>query len=139
MTSKRQHLQDREEALLERIQNLPEEERRTFYRRLGEEVRHPGTYTFLNLLFPLGLHHFYLHRRARGFLDVGGVVLGTASLIAGAPILGLALVLGVVVMELPQLSRARRIVAEHNLALQENLLEEVTSGKRSTPVHPSYF
>ncbi len=139
MSGRERALEEREEALRDRVRGLPEEGRRVYFRRLQQQVRDPDTYAVLNYLAPTGLHHFYLGRWGRGALNLGVFTLGFVLLLAGLPAAGGLVILAVLAVELPQLFRSQTIVAEHNLALQERLLQEADGKRSPDPVHPSYF
>lgn len=136
MTLTEDQLASRERAIRDRVRALSEDGRQTFYHRLRKDARDPDTYAVLNYLMLAGLHHYYLGRWWRGTANLVVFLVGAALALTVAPVVGAALVVLVFVVELPQLFRAQTIVAEHNLALQERLIDRLESGR--APVRPSF-
>lgn len=124
MTQSMQQLSDDEEALREQIRELSPEQRKTYYRLEKQRLKDPDTYATLNYIFLGGLHHFYLGRIARGLfnllLSLSGIVVWFFM-----PLLGLALIVFVIVIELPQLFKAQRVIYAHNNQTMRDTLSEV--------------
>jgi len=68
---------------------LPDAQRAEFYRKSGKKIRDPDTYAALNWFFVIGLHHFYLRRWLRGWLNVGLIVISALAFLNGQLIFGL--------------------------------------------------
>ncbi len=128
---RQQWLEAREEALRDRLRELPRKKRETFYRRFNEQLADPDTYAALNYLFPAGLHHFYLRRWQRGALNLGVFLAGFGLMATGQVAWGALVIAAVALWELPQLFRAQTLVAEYNLALQERLYQDLDEAKRA--------
>jgi len=107
----------RERAIRDRVRALSEDARQTFYHRLRKEARDPDTYAVLNYLMLAGLHHYYLGRWWRGTANLVVFLAGVAIALTTAPFIGAGLVVLVFVIELPQLFRAQRIVAELDIGI----------------------
>ncbi|AWL11143.1 hypothetical protein HMF8227_00647 [Saliniradius amylolyticus] len=113
-------LEQEEEALRTQVADLPQAERKAYYHQLDEQLKDPDTYAVLNYFFVAGLHHFYLGKTGRGVLNL--VVMAIGLLLIES--VGIALILLVIVIELPQLFRSQRIVREYNLSLSRTILAQ---------------
>jgi hypothetical protein len=118
---RRAEVKAREEALRERLRQLSDAERRTFYRAYTPRLKDPDTYAVVNWFFLAGLHHFYLGKPINGALNMLLMLGAIALMLTGQP-LGVALLLLVLGIELPALFRSEVIVADHNVRLGEDLL-----------------
>lgn len=123
--SQAQQERDREELLRTRVADLPEEQRKQFYRCYTQQIKDPDSYVVLNYLFLAGLHHFYLGKMARGAFNLAIFALGIVIFFLQMPILGVAIILAVTVIELPALFRSQLIVLKHNNDLSEKILEQL--------------
>jgi len=90
-----------------------------------QRLKQPECYLLLNWLFPLGAHHYYLERWARGsinlLLTLGGIYLlagGVSSLYGGLLLVAMALI------EIPQLLNARHLIHNRNNQIMEACLIE---------------
>jgi len=124
MTYTMQQLSDEEEALRNQIRELPDPQRKTYYRFEKQRLKDPDTYAVLNYIFLGGLHHFYLGRNARGLFNLL-VSLAGIFLWFSFPLFGLALIVFVIVIELPQLFKAQQVIYAHNNQLMRQILDEV--------------
>jgi len=124
MTASMQQLSDDEEALREQIRELSPEQRKTYHRFEKQRLKDPDTYATLNYIFLGGLHHFYLGRIGRGLVNL---LLSLTGIVVWffMPLLGLALILFVVVIELPQLFKAQRVIYAYNNQTMRDTLSEV--------------
>lgn len=112
----------REERLRIALRALGDEQRLAFYRDYNPRLKDPDTYATLNWLMLTGLHHFYLGKLGRGLLNLGIMVAGILLLFLLTP-LGIAVLVFILVMELPALFRSQVIVADHNTRMGEALLQ----------------
>ena len=130
-----QTVEEQEENLRTTAGELEETQRKFFFKRFSEEYRDPDTYAVLNFFFVGGLHHFYLKKNVRGFmnlsLSLSGFVLmfsapfqeindyQVASFEAGILILAL-----VTIIEIPNLFRSQTIAKDYNNRLSRKILTE---------------
>lgn len=117
-------IEEQEEDLRQKVRALDPEQRKQYYTRLETELRDPDTYAVLNYLFIAGIHHFYLGKWLRGFINLGLMIYGI-TIIMGVyggemAALGVIVILGVYMFELFELFRSQSIVREynHNVGLQ---------------------
>jgi len=122
--------EQREEAVRERVNRLSEAGRERFYQEAHDRLKDPDTYAATNAVFFGGIHHFYLGRWQRGVLDVALLVGAMAAFFAGRWMLGTGLAVGLLLIELPYLFMAQRIVRQYNLAIQEEVLDRIEKGGR---------
>lgn len=111
-----------EERLRELANSLPDEQRKEFYREVKRQLRDPDTYAVLNWFFLAGLHHFYLGRWSRGFLNLAVFLIGVTLIIVQLTWFGIALIVLVSAWELWALFRAQVIVQDWNNQLYRRLL-----------------
>jgi len=112
-----------DERLREIVRNLEDSVRATYFREYNRLLKDPDTYAVLNWFFLAGLHHFYLGKLLRGMINLLIMLLGVALLFSD-PLVGLALITIVVIIELPALFRSQIIVANHNTKTGLRLLEK---------------
>lgn len=122
----------REEALRQRVRELPDELRKQYYEKAERRIRDPDTYAVLNYLFIAGLHHFYLKRWFRGLLNLSVFCAGVALMIIGMWPFGLALIAAITLLEIYALFRSQIIVRAYNNAVMETLLESLQQHDRSS-------
>lgn len=103
-----------EHELREQVRSLSDTQRQYYLQLETAGLKNPDRYLFLNRLFPLGLHHFYLGRWGRGVLNSGLTVAGMVLLGTHQLWSGLMLLTAVVFIEIPQLLNARHLVHSHN-------------------------
>ncbi len=113
-----------EEALRLQVRQLSDQQRKSFYHGFNQKMKDPDTYAVLNYLFIAGLHHFYLGRMSRGWANMLSFGVGLALLFGGLPWVGIAIIVGISVIELPALFQSEAIVTDHNNRLMESLLAE---------------
>lgn len=99
-----EQLRDEEEALRKQIRELTPEQRKEYFRLEGEQIKDPDTYAVLNWFVMAGLHHFYLGKTERGVINLCVMLFGLV-LLPFFPIIGIIVLLGIVIVELPQLFR----------------------------------
>lgn len=127
---------DLEEHLLrEQIRLLPSADR-TIYDHLEiPRLKLAAVYIRLNLLFPLGAHHFYIERWGRGLLNL----LLTLSAILSATglnpwqtpnlLVALMLLIAMIIIEVPQLINARLLVQSRNNRIMQICLSQVSQSE----------
>jgi hypothetical protein len=120
-----------EHQLREQIRQLSPAEQ-AFYDQLEiPRLKQANIYIRLNLLFPFGVHHFYLHRWGRGVLNLMLTLGAIMSATGFNPwhvrnlLLALMLLLAMVIIELPQLMNARLLVHSRNNRSMNFCLSEV--------------
>lgn len=116
-------LEKQEDALRARVTALEPELRQRYYALEKKRLRDPDTYAVLNYFILGGLHHFYLGRYLWGTVNFALIACGLIYWGIG----GWLLVLLVVLIELPQLFRAQRIVHAFNNTVMESCLLRVQS------------
>lgn len=114
-----------EEALRLQVRQLSDEQRKGFYHRFNQQMKDPDTYAVLNYLFVAGLHHFYLGRMSRGWGNMLAFGLGVVMMFSGLLWFGIAIIVGISVIELPALFQSEAIVMDHNNRLMESLLVQL--------------
>ncbi|MBD1583119.1 TM2 domain-containing protein [Pseudoalteromonas sp. S16_S37] len=116
-------LRDREEALRDAVSSLSKDARKRYYQLEQKLVKDPDTYAVLNYFFAAGLHHFYLGKMVRGFINFILMLIGLATFVIG----GWVLIVLVFLIELPQLFRSQKIVRKHNIKVMEDVINELKS------------
>ena len=131
-----QTVEEQEENLRSTAGELEETERKFFFKRFSEEYKDPDTYAVLNFLFVGGLHHFYLKKYLRGFVNLslslcGFVLMFTAPFQeindyqVGAFKAGILILALVTIIEIPNLFRSQIIAKDFNNRLSLKILDEV--------------
>lgn len=121
-----EQLRDEEEALRNQIRELTPEQRKEYYRLEGQKIKDPDTYAVLNWFIMAGLHHFYLGNTQRGLINLCVMLVGLV-LLPFFPIVGIIVLLGIVIVELPQLFKSQQIVHAYNNNVMRELLHKVKS------------
>lgn len=128
-------LEREEDDLRTEINKLDEADRKQFFREYNDCVKDPDTYAALNYLLLTGLHHFYLGRYLRGFINLIVMIVGFLLLFNPVTIyVGLAAILGVLIIEIPQLFFSQRIVQLYNNRLTKKMLARYQTS--SSPDEP---
>jgi len=107
-------VQDEEEALRLLIRDLPDEQRKEFYRLAKQKLKDPDTFAVLNYLFVTGLHHFYLGHWLRGIINLIGFIIGITLIVMGLWQLGLGVIVLLSLTEIYALFRSQVIVQNYN-------------------------
>ena len=129
---KREEVESREEQLRLRIRELPDDLKQLYYRQAKSQIKDPDTYAVLNYLGIVGLHHFYVGRWSRGFINISiftvGLLLAGNGLVKLEPIYrmigGIALA-AVLLAELPALFNSQLIIQDHDNGIMEQLLDDL--------------
>ena len=117
-----------ENALREKIKNLSDNDRKLFYLKVENKIKDPDTYAVLNWLFIAGIHHFYLKRWLKGFINISVFIVGIILLFANDGIsfgIGIGMLLALFIVELVQLFKSQDIVQDYNNIVTEKILEEI--------------
>lgn len=112
-----------EEKLRETIRKMDDSSRSDYYKQYNRLLKDPDTYAVLNWFFLAGIHHFYLGKYLRGSINLIAMLLGILLLFTD-PVLGVLVIVGIIVIELPALFRSQIIVANHNTKTGFQLLGE---------------
>ncbi|MGY5451805.1 TM2 domain-containing protein [Agarivorans sp. MS3-6] len=124
----REQIENQQEQLRLEIRQLPDEQRKQFYRLWEKQVKDPDSYAVLNYLLLAGLHHFYLTKWLRGSVNLLVSVFSLILLLSGFWQWGVALLVLVTVVELPALFRSELTVLDYNNQTMRALLEQLKSG-----------
>jgi TM2 domain-containing membrane protein YozV len=114
-----------EEELRLRARELADDDRQYYFRMFKSEMKDPDTYAVLNWFFVAGLHHMYLGDWLRGALNLAILIIGIALLFSALVPLGIAMIAGLLVVELMALFRSQTIVANHNNLVSERILDDI--------------
>lgn len=120
-----------EHQLREQIRQLSPAELALYDQLEIPRLKQANVYIRLNLLFPFGVHHFYLQRWARGLLSLW-LTLGSIMSATGFNpwqvrnlLLAVMLITAMIIIELPQLMNARLLVHSRNNRIMHLCLSEV--------------
>lgn len=116
-----------EEALRLQVRQLDDSQRKQFYHQFNQQMKDPDTYAVLNYLFLAGLHHFYLGKMSRGWINLLVFGIGVLLMVVGLGWIGLALIVLISVAELKALFQSESVVTDHNNRLMESLLSQFRS------------
>lgn len=116
-----------EEALRLQVRQLDDSQRKQFYHQFNQQMKDPDTYAVLNYLFLAGLHHFYLGKLSRGWINLLVFGIGVLLMVVGLGWIGLALIVLISVIELKALFQSESVVTDHNNRLMESLLSQFRS------------
>ncbi len=120
-----EHLKQEENQLRQKIASLSLPQKRQYYSQELQYIKDADTYAALNWAFVAGLHHFYLGKWRRGFVNLSFMFIGAFFYFSNIlPPLGLALILVVFAVELPQLFNSQRIIYHYNNQLMRRLLQQ---------------
>ncbi|OUR61062.1 hypothetical protein A9Q74_11095 [Colwellia sp. 39_35_sub15_T18] len=118
-------LKQEENQLRQQISSLSLAQKRQYYSQELQQIKDPDTYAALNWAFVAGLHHFYLGKWQRGLANVLFMFVGIIFYFSNifSP-LGLALILVVFAVELPQLFNSQKIIYHYNNQIMRRLLQQ---------------
>lgn len=116
-------VEQREERIRQQISELPDEDRSRLYKEAEKKLKDPDTYATLNYFFIAGLHYFYLGKWGAGLLAIALFWTGIVLLFTDAMWLGIALIVGVTLVEFYELFKSQLIVQEHNNQVLEALYQ----------------
>jgi TM2 domain-containing membrane protein YozV len=121
-----EQLREEEEQLRQQVRELSPEQRKLFYKLQEKHTKDPDTYAVLNYFFVAGLHHFYLRKYLWGSIDLTLMIIGILTF----PLGGFVLLILLVLLELPQLFMAQRIVQRYNNQVMRDALAEANARTR---------
>lgn len=125
-TLKKENLRLEENELREQIASLSIEQKRQYYAQEVKHMKDPDTYAALNWICVMGLHHFYLGKWQRGLVNLTLMFIGILLYLSGTfPLIGIAVVAFVFVIELPQLFNSERIIYRYNNQLMRSILKQL--------------
>ncbi len=116
-------LETKENSLRYQVQALDDARRRYFFDEQSQRVKDPDTYAVLNWFFIGGIHHFYLRQYGLFLGEVCCLVLAVIALSIGIAF-GWFLVAMLLLVELPQLFYAQKIVRQYNYHISTQILCE---------------
>ncbi len=114
-----------EEALRLQVRQLDDARRKQFYHQFNQQMKDPDTYAVLNYLFLAGLHHFYLGKAMRGWINLSVFAFGLLLIAVGLGWFGAGVILVISLIELKALFQSEIVVTDHNNRIMENLLSEI--------------
>ena len=116
-------LKQEEESLRNKISQLTDEQRKGVYQYLDIHLKNPDTYAALNYFFICGLHHYYLKKWLRGTINLMVMMIGILLLWTPLSLLGFILIIGIFLIEIPQLFQSQKIVYQYNNNCMRNALQ----------------
>lgn len=119
-----------EETIREAVNQLAADERRNYFRIVKKRIKDPDTYAVLNWFFIAGLHHFYLRRWLQGSIDLTIFSIGIGLIVIGLEWLGLAMIIGISIVELYALFRSQIIVQNYNNQVMKRAIKEIRNVTR---------
>ena len=129
----KQAIEQDEERIRKMVRELPDDKRLWFFREAEKQLKDPDTYATLNFLFIAGLHHFYLGKWVRGFINLGVFLAGAVMLFTSLFGVGLLLLIAVTVIELKALFQSQTVVQDYNNGVMERIYREITARKEALP------
>lgn len=115
----------KEESLRVRVSELEDSKRKLYYARLNKSLKDPDTYAVLNWIFLAGLHHFYLKKYVRGFINLVVFIAGLILLFNEYFLYG-SIVIGIILItELYELFFSQSIILDYNNMISEQILLEL--------------
>lgn len=129
----KQAIEQDEERIRKMVRELPDDKRLWFFREAEKQLKDPDTYATLNFLFIAGLHHFYLGKWVRGFINLGIFLAGAVMLFTSLSGVGLLLLIAVTVIELKALFQSQTVVQDYNNGVMERIYRDVTARKEALP------
>lgn len=129
----KQAIEQDEERIRKMVRELPDDKRLWFFREAEKQLKDPDTYATLNFLFIAGLHHFYLGKWVRGFINLGIFLAGAVMLFTSLSGVGLLLLIAVTVIELKALFQSQTVVQDYNNGVMERIYREITARKEALP------
>ncbi len=114
-----------EEALRLQVRQLDDARRKQFYHQFNQQMKDPDTYAVLNYLFLAGLHHFYLGKAMRGWINLSVFTFGLLLIAVGLGWFGAGVILVISLIELKALFQSETVVTDHNNRIMEDLLSEI--------------
>ena len=121
-------IQEDEERIRKWVRELPDDKRLQFFQQTEQALKDPDTYAALNYLFIAGLHHFYLGKWLRGFINLSIFITGAVLLFIQFTAAGLLLLIGITVIELKDLFYSQLVVQDYNNGVMEKIYRNLVKG-----------
>lgn len=121
--------QDKEESIRKLVRDLPDQERLKFFKETENNLKDPDTYATLNYIFIAGLHHFYLGKWMRGFLNIIVFWVGIILLFTDLIVIGVIVIIAISILELYELFKSQIIVQEYNNCVMEKIYQDLHKTK----------
>ncbi|MBV6447758.1 TM2 domain-containing protein [Nitrosomonas sp.] len=121
-------IQEDEERIRKWVRELPDDKRLQFFQQTEQALKDPDTYAALNYLFIAGLHHFYLGKWLRGFINLSIFITGAVLLFTQFTAAGLLLLIGITVIELKDLFYSQLVVQDYNNGVMEKIYHNLVKG-----------
>ncbi|KMV30991.1 hypothetical protein L4D00_15100 [Photobacterium swingsii] len=123
-------LKQQEDNLRGQVRQLTDAQRKQYYQLEVDQVKDPDTFAVLNWFFVAGLHHFYLGKFVRGGVNLSLFLLSILLLVIYPNHwVGYSVLIGILVIELPQLLNSQNIVHHHNNQIMTKCLAKVLQTK----------
>lgn len=122
-----------EERIRKMVRELADDKRSRFFREVEKQLKDPDTYATLNFLFIAGLHHFYLGKWVRGFINLGIFLTGFVMLFTSLAGVGLLLLIVITAVELKALFQSQTVVQDYNNGVMERIYREVAAQTEVLP------
>ncbi|MGR5078894.1 hypothetical protein [Photobacterium swingsii] len=123
-------LKQQEDNLRGQVRQLTDAQRKQYYQLEVDQVKDPDTFAVLNWFFVAGLHHFYLGKFVRGGVNLSLFLLSILLLVIFPNHwVGYSVLIGILVIELPQLLNSQNIVHHHNNQIMTKCLAKVLQTK----------
>ena len=123
LSLRKEDVANREEAIRQRVKTLEPSLKKRYFQRVGKQIKDPDTYAVLNYFFLTGLHHMYLGKWLRGFVNLIVLTAGVVLWFQGYH--GYILIIFILLVELMALFRSEVIVNHHNNDVAERVLSEL--------------
>ena len=128
-------LEDKEEQLRKKVNDLPEVVRKDFFRKQSAQIKDPDTYAALNWLCVGGFHHLYLGRNLLFAVEFVSLVIAVLLIILGYDRVGIGMLIIMVCIELPQLFMSQKIARQRNYEISSEIFNAVVTQNKSSVPH----
>jgi fatty acid desaturase len=117
-----------EKELEERVRNLPNEEKKKYFKAQALRLKDPDDYAVFNYMFLGGFHHFYLGNYLIFIIEIVLFMLAIVLFFQGFA-WSLLILVALSIYELPQLFLSQIIVREKNLEISQSIIREIETDK----------
>ncbi|MGN7612125.1 TM2 domain-containing protein [Magnetococcales bacterium HHB-1] len=130
---KSDELDQQEDNLRKQVRELPDEQRKAYFKLLNKRLKDPDTYATLAWSLPVALHHLYMKQ-----YKIAAVVITTLlvaiNFIYFQPypfdMIGIGLIVVLFILEFFELIRSQLIVKKYNNQMMEQTLAEIKESTR---------
>ena len=122
-------LDDEEDSIRDKADGLDGKSKKAYFSEVSKSLKDPDTYSALNYVACLGLHHFYIGNYYRGFFNLILGIVAICMFIDPKEVsdqIGLALVVIIALIELPQMFFKERIIKNHNNQIMLKILDKIS-------------